>query len=96
MRAVGIKVLKNRLSEYIRLAASGESVLITDRDRVVAEIGPPSPARAAAIHDVQLAEMVRDGLLRPALVRSKEPPPSLPVASWKELRAELDLDREDR
>ena len=37
MRAVGLKVLKNRLSEYVRLAASGETVLVTDRERVVAE-----------------------------------------------------------
>ena len=41
MRAVGLKVLKNKLSEYVRLAAGGETVLITDRDRVVAEIVPP-------------------------------------------------------
>ena len=40
MRAVGLKVLKNRLSEYVRLAAGGETVLVTDRDRVVAELGP--------------------------------------------------------
>ena len=46
MRAVGIKILKNRLSEYVRLAASGESVLVTDRDRVVAQLGPPPPQRA--------------------------------------------------
>ena len=32
MRVVGLKVLKNKLSEYVRLAASGEAVLITDRD----------------------------------------------------------------
>ena len=46
MRAVGIKILKNKLSEYVRLAASGESVLVTDRDRVVAQLGPPPPQRA--------------------------------------------------
>ena len=34
MRAVGIKVLKNKLSEYVRLAEHGETVLVTDRDRV--------------------------------------------------------------
>ena len=34
MRSVGIKLLKNKLSEYIRLAAGGETVLVTDRDRV--------------------------------------------------------------
>jgi Antitoxin of toxin-antitoxin stability system len=44
MRSVGIKLLKNKLSEYIRLA--GETVLVTDRDRVVAELGPPAPAGA--------------------------------------------------
>ena len=38
MRAVGLKVLKNKLSEYVRMAANGETVLITDRDRVVAEL----------------------------------------------------------
>jgi hypothetical protein len=39
MRTVGLKVLKNKLSEYIRLVGTGETVLITDRDRVVAEYG---------------------------------------------------------
>jgi len=32
MRAVDLKVLKNKLSEYVRLAAGGETVLVTDRD----------------------------------------------------------------
>ena len=45
MRAVGLKILKNRLSEYVRLAASGETVLVTDRDRVVAELVPPQGGR---------------------------------------------------
>jgi hypothetical protein len=31
MRAVGLKTLKNKLSEYVRLAANGETVLVTDR-----------------------------------------------------------------
>ena len=44
MRAVGIKVLKNKVSEYVRLASGGERILVTDRDRVVAELVPPRPA----------------------------------------------------
>jgi prevent-host-death family protein len=31
MRKVGIKALKNDLSKYIRAAAAGETVLVTDR-----------------------------------------------------------------
>jgi antitoxin (DNA-binding transcriptional repressor) of toxin-antitoxin stability system len=37
MRAVGIKTLKNKLSEYVRAAAAGETIPVTGRDRVVAE-----------------------------------------------------------
>ena len=48
MRSVGLKILKNKLSEYVRLAAGGETVLITDGDRVVAEIVQPSSCRYAA------------------------------------------------
>jgi prevent-host-death family protein len=33
MPKVGLKILKNRLSEYVRLAAAGETVVITDRGR---------------------------------------------------------------
>lgn len=41
MKVVGIRELKNRLSEYIRLVRSGERVLVTDRGVVVAEIRQP-------------------------------------------------------
>ena len=34
MRSVDLKILKNKLSEYIRLASAGETILVTDRDRV--------------------------------------------------------------
>ena len=49
VRAVGIKTLKNKLSEYVRLAQGGETVLVTDRDRVVAELVPPSAGRSAYV-----------------------------------------------
>lgn len=41
MRVVGIKQLKARLSEYLREVRAGEVFLVTDRDRVVAELRPP-------------------------------------------------------
>ena len=40
MKSVGVKQLKSRLSEYLRLVKSGEIVLVTDRDEVVAELRP--------------------------------------------------------
>jgi antitoxin (DNA-binding transcriptional repressor) of toxin-antitoxin stability system len=96
MRAVGVKVLKNRLSEYVRLAASGETVLVTDRDRVVAELGPPRPGRGALLADAQLAEAVREGWLSAPLVVAEGPPPRLPMTKWAALAPELERDRGDR
>ena len=40
MKSVGVKQLKTRLSEYLRLVRHGETVLVTDRDEVVAELRP--------------------------------------------------------
>ena len=65
MRAVGLKVLKNKLSEYVRMAERGETVLVTDRDRVVAEIGPPENTRSPVLADALLAEAVRQGWITP-------------------------------
>lgn len=97
MRAIGIKKLKSRLSEYVRLAAAGEIVLVTHRDRVVAELGPPRPGRAEALADASLAEAVRKGWVSPGLGAARgDEPPRKPVAPLEEILGELDEDREDR
>ena len=59
MRSVDLKILDNKLSEYVRLAAAGETVLVTDRDRVVAEIVPPRAERSPVLADARLADAVR-------------------------------------
>ena len=96
MRAVGIKALKNRLSEYVRVAADGETVLVTDRDRVVAELGPPQPGRAVDVSDALLADVVRQGWLRPPIVLSAPLPARRPGAPLADLLHELDDERSDR
>jgi antitoxin (DNA-binding transcriptional repressor) of toxin-antitoxin stability system len=96
MRSVGLKALKNRLSEYIRLAAGGETVLVTDRDRVAAEIVPPQPGRGPLLTDALLAETVRAGWLTPAVLAGGSPPPRKPVMAFRDLMKELQQDREDR
>lgn len=96
MRAVGLKVLKNKLSEYVRLAERGETVLVTDRDRVVAEIVPPERTRSPIIADALLAEAVRQGWITPPALTSSTPPPRNPVAPFQKLKGELEQDRSDR
>lgn len=96
MRSVGIKTLKNKLSEYVRLAAGGETVLVTDRDRVVAELIPPRPGRSPLLADALLAEAVREGWLTPPLINSARPPPRKPIMPLHDLLRELQRDRDDR
>jgi antitoxin (DNA-binding transcriptional repressor) of toxin-antitoxin stability system len=96
MRSVGLKLLKNRLSEYVRMAAGGETILITDRDRIVAELIPPREGRSTVLEDAKLAQMVREGLLRPPTLPGLGPPPRKPVLSHDELMEELRKGREGR
>ncbi|MGA7616943.1 MAG: type II toxin-antitoxin system prevent-host-death family antitoxin [Thermoanaerobaculia bacterium] len=94
MRSVGIKTLKNRLSEYVRIASQGEVVLVTDRDRVVAEITAPRAGRAETVTDAVLAEAVRKGWITPPAIRRS--PPRQPVKSIDEILEDLSRDRSDR
>ena len=96
MRAVGLKVLKNKLSEYVRLAAGGETVLVTDRDRVVAELVPPQVGRSETLDDAMLADAVRQGWLTPPVMPGSDAPASAPLASLSVLMEELASDRGER
>jgi antitoxin (DNA-binding transcriptional repressor) of toxin-antitoxin stability system len=97
MRTVGIKVLKNKLSEYVRLASQGETVLIADRDRVVAELVPPQPGRAETVSDAVLASLVREGVVTPAMVppgtAPRVPPPT---EKLQDVLAQLQTDRSEK
>jgi antitoxin (DNA-binding transcriptional repressor) of toxin-antitoxin stability system len=96
MRAVGLKTLKNKLSEYVRLAASGETVLVTDRDRVVAELSPPRPGRGELLGDAMLADAMRRGWVTPPALVGAGPPPRKPIMAFRALTEELQRDRDDR
>jgi prevent-host-death family protein len=94
MRKVGLKILKNKLSEYVRLAAAGETVVITDRGRAVAEIVPlQGPMGLTAFEE----RGVREGWLRPAQIRDGSPPPAAPMSglTFERLMADLERDRSD-
>lgn len=60
MRAVGVKQLKARLSEYVRLARAGETILVTDRDEVVAELRPARRQRRVGEDLEEILESLAD------------------------------------
>ena len=96
MRAVGIKQLKDRLSEYVRLAEAGETVLVTDRDRVVAELVPPRADRPRPVSDAVVDDWTRRGVLRPASLPPGIRPAGRRLVPHDELMADLARDRDER
>ena len=98
MQRVGIKTLKNELSRYVRMAAAGETVLVTDRDRVVAELVPPRAPPEGTEAERKLAALIRLGIVTPAKIPPDAPlpPRRTPIMTLEEMMRDLDESREDR
>jgi antitoxin (DNA-binding transcriptional repressor) of toxin-antitoxin stability system len=75
MKAVGVKQLKARLSEYLRHVRAGETILIIDREEVVAELRP-AMRRAPRDHD-SIKELLDSLARRGDITRA-----GLPKGKW--------------
>jgi prevent-host-death family protein len=63
MKSVGLRDLKNRLSEYVREVRSGEGLLVTNRGEVVAELIPAGRQGDEGSAASRLAALARGGQL---------------------------------
>ena len=95
MKTVGVRALKNRLSEYLRMVQAGESLAVTKRGVVVARLVPPDVRGETAeeeLHRMALAGEARLGKPnRPDLYRRQ---PRL--LSEKAIQEALDWTRGER
>jgi len=64
MKTIGIRELKNRLSEVVRSVRAGEHILVTDRGAVVAELVPPGRTRTDPSVPAGLGRLVERGVAR--------------------------------
>ena len=71
---VGVRDLKNNLSRYLNRVRDGEEVLVTDRGRPVARL-----LSVDASSD-RLADLIADGLVRPAALRRRRLPKPIQTA----------------
>lgn len=70
-RTVGVAELRQNLSRYLRRVEQGERLIVTDRNRIVAELGPPpstGPALDRLVAEGRLAPPVRRGLPGPLVM----------------------------
>ncbi len=75
MKIASISQTKNQLSHYLELVRHGEIVIIQDRGKPVAQLGPMPPSSASAGDDERLGRLERLGLMT-------RPQRKLPVSYW--------------
>lgn len=97
MRTVGIRELKAHLSRILRDVQRGDTVLVTDRGRVVAELRRPDATQwMASAEERALARLASEGHLRLA-ERPQAPYQLSPVSSPSgTARRLIDEERGDR
>ena len=96
LKTVGIKELKNNLSAYLREVRRGTRVLVSDRNRVVAELHEPRPGYAVddPMHP-QIAEWIDAGIISPpSVAKTRLPTSPVKLADGTATRL-LDADRGD-
>jgi antitoxin (DNA-binding transcriptional repressor) of toxin-antitoxin stability system len=60
MKAIGIKRLKAQLSEIVRMVKAGETIMVTERDEVVAELRPARRQLAASSEVEEILDELAD------------------------------------
>ena len=88
-KTVGVAELRQNLSVYLRLVEQGERLVVTDRNRPIAELGPP-PSSGEALDRLIAAGKVT----RPA--RRGLPPPLQMNGDARALSRALDEIRGER
>lgn len=63
MSTVGVKELKNRLTQYLRRAKQGEEVIVTERGAPIALIQPIRSAEKAVSLEARLARLAAQGVV---------------------------------
>lgn len=100
MRAVNIKELKAKLSAYLRDAGRGDTILVLDRSRVCATLGPPPGQTAPGLEsDPLITRLVALGFRPPLRARRGAdggPLPPGPELSAERIQQLLDDSRDDR
>ena len=96
MKTVGVRELKNKLSEYLRGVRLGESVLVTGPGEIVAELLPPGQGQVDPAVPAGLQSLAKRGLLTLGAPAGKNLYPALPRKQGERRRSVAQLLDEER
>jgi prevent-host-death family protein len=93
MITVGVRDLKNQLSQYLQYVKNGEKVIITEHNKIIAEISIPKENFTSI--EEKLIKLSKDGDIIPA--KRKEPCVGLPKIeeklNWETIYNEIRAER---
>ncbi|GAB1482768.1 hypothetical protein MASR2M78_15840 [Treponema sp.] len=95
MISVGVRDLKNQLSQYLQLVKDGKRVIITEHNKIIAEISLPKEELGEDHIELELLKLEKEGKLIKAkrnISLTQLSDTSTPV-DWKKI---YDETREDR
>ena len=95
MITVGVRDLKNQLSLYLQYVKNGEKVIITEHNKVIAEIAVPETEEKLTSIEESLIKMSKEGEI--ILAKSKKSRLKLPEINekldWVTVHEEIRMDR---
>ena len=90
MIKIGVRELRQHASRYLARVKAGETIEVTERGRLIAQLSPPSPAMTA------LDRLVAEGRVIPASAPFELPKRRVPETGNPSLSQVLDELREER
>ena len=93
MSIVGLRELKNKLSKYVARARSGESVSITNRGQIVAELSPAKRHARTGEPTVTIEDLRRKGIVYGGGPNKPDTYPAMPRALKQSAASLLDEER---
>ena len=94
MITVGVRDLKNQFSQYLQYVKAGEKVIITEHNKIIAEISLPQERENLSSIEEKLVQLGKEGKIIPAkrLKSCVSLPETNEKVDWKsaynEIRAE--------
>jgi antitoxin (DNA-binding transcriptional repressor) of toxin-antitoxin stability system len=95
MITVGVRNLKDQLSRYLQYVKNGEKVIVTEHNRIIAEISIPEKKDVATTFEQKLLELSEAGkviLAKRTTALARKPEDKLNL-DWKTVYDEVRQDR---
>jgi antitoxin (DNA-binding transcriptional repressor) of toxin-antitoxin stability system len=95
MITVGVRNLKDRLSLYLQYVKDGEKVIVTEHNKIIAEISTPERKNAISTFEQKLLQLSKEGdvILAKRNVSLTKKPKKVEPLEYESILDEIRADR---